>query len=169
MTVNQIETPEERVDFLDEETVRSVLVKVVKTIEDYGAHPAILKELNNWSLLSNRVADLSEDVDPSLMGGIDAILKAKYHDPIRPAAPVEAPKVSVKVEKYRDLIGYLSQSLSSLATCREGDNVKAEACWVIRCLKELTEADCPRAKDRDKQRAELLISRAKETLTSKGF
>lgn len=75
---------------------------------------------------------------------------------------------TTKVSDYRDLIDALSQAFVSLRSARLDERIR-EAEWVKRTARELMDARCPRATERDRRRAEQLIDQTAEYLIEKGL
>lgn len=69
----------------------------------------------------------------------------------------------MKVAEYRLLIDAVVQSFNSLRGCQLSERPR-EAAWVRRTMTELRAADCPRATNRDRERADYWLSAALEFL-----
>lgn len=65
----------------------------------------------------------------------------------------------MRVTDYRDLIDNLSQAFASLKSAATPQERLHEAEWVRRSARELMAAECPRAKQADRDRAEGLLDR----------
>ena len=75
----------------------------------------------------------------------------------------------MKVADYRDLIGALSQAFTSLRSTIVPEESAREAQWVRRAARELMNADCPRAKDSDRNKAERLLDQTAVYLAKYGL
>lgn len=78
-------------------------------------------------------------------------------------------KAVVKAAEYRGLTDALSQAFASLRSAATSEERVREAGWVKRAASRLMNAECPRARQEDRDEAERLIDRTAKYLIEAGL